>query len=87
MFAYYVRLALLSIRKNLLLSVLMVCAVALGIGACMSFVSINYLMKKDPIPAKSDVLFAVRLDSWSPNNPYGDDGTRRRNSPTPTPWH
>ncbi len=74
MFAYYVRLAFLSIRKNLLLSLLMVCAVALGIGACMSFVSINYLMKKDPIPAKSDVLFAVRLDSWSPNNPSSDDG-------------
>lgn len=75
MFAYYVRLAAISIRKNAVMSALMVCAVALGIGACMTFANITYLLAKDPIPAKSDVLYAVQLDSWSPDNPYRADGT------------
>ena len=74
MFAYYVRLAAISIRKNAAMSALMVCAVALGIGACMTAANINYLLAKDPIPAKSDVLYAVQLDSWSPDHPYRPDG-------------
>lgn len=75
MFAYYVRLAVISIRNNAVLSALMVCAVALGIGACMTFVTIQYIMSKDPIPAKSDVLHHVQLDSWSPNQPFSHDGS------------
>ena len=75
MLAYYVRLAVISIRRNAALSALMVCAIGIGIGACMTFVTINYIMAKDPIPAKSDVLHHVQLDSWSPNSPYRDDGS------------
>ena len=75
MFAYYVRLAAISIRRNAVMSVLMVCAVALGIGVCMTFANINYVLAKDPIPAKSDVLYAVQLDSWSPDSPFRPDGT------------
>ena len=75
MFAYYVRLAAISIRKNAVMSALMVCAVALGIGACMTFANITYLLAKDPIPAKSDVLYAVQLDTWGPDNPFRPDGT------------
>ena len=75
MFAYYVRLAAISIRKNAVMSALMVCAVALGIGACMTFANITYLLTKDPIPAKSDVLYAVQLDSWGPDSPFRPDGT------------
>ena len=75
MLAYYVRLAAISIRKNAVMSALMVCAVALGIGACMTFANITYLLTKDPIPAKSDVLYAVQLDSWGPDSPFRPDGT------------
>jgi putative ABC transport system permease protein len=37
-------------------------------------------MSKDPIPEKSQQLFAVRLDSWSPDEPYED------NKPEEAPW-
>lgn len=70
MFFYYVRLALISIRGNLALSLLMVAAIALGIGLFMSTLTINYLMGKNPIPHKSDQLYYVRVDSWDPNEPY-----------------
>ena len=54
MLPYYFRLALLSIRNNLWLSLLMVAAIALGIGVCMTIVTVNYIMGSDPIPSKSD---------------------------------
>lgn len=69
MLAYYARLALISIRKNWAMSILMVAAVAIGIGAFMTILTVNYIMAKDPIPSKSDQLFAVQLDSWDPNQP------------------
>lgn len=75
MFAYYLRLAAASIAKSPALVALMVCAIALGIGTCMTFVNILYLLAKDPIPAKSDVLYAVQLDSWNPNRSFRPDGT------------
>lgn len=70
MTVYYLRLALISIRRNPILSALMVAAVGLGIGACMTIVTVNYTMGGDPIPQKSDVLFYVQLDSWDPNRPF-----------------
>ncbi len=66
MIAYYFRLALISIKRNPILSALMVTAIALGIGACMTTITVNYLMSNNPIKAKSDVLFHVQLDNWSP---------------------
>ncbi len=73
MFSYYLKLGWLSIRRNPLLSILMISAIAVGIGASMSTITVNYLMSSDPIPQKSDQLFYVQLDSWDPNN-QGDDG-------------
>ena len=69
MFGYYIRLALLSIRRNAILSGLMVAAIAVGIGASMTTITVNYAMGSDPIPHKSDTLFAVQVDNWDPNNP------------------
>jgi len=74
MFSYYLKLGLLSIRRNPLMSALMIAAIAIGIGACMSLITVNYAMSGDPIPQKSDQLFYVQLDSWDPNNP-NDDGS------------
>ncbi|MEX1266997.1 MAG: ABC transporter permease, partial [Woeseia sp.] len=69
MFRYYLKLGLLGIRQNPILSGLMVAAIAIGIGACMTMVTIHYVMSGDPIPQKSDQLFYVQLDSWSPTEP------------------
>ena len=68
MFSYYLKLGLLSIRRNPLLSTLMIAAIAVGIGASMTIITVNYVMSSNPIPQKSDQLFYVQLDSWDPNN-------------------
>jgi putative ABC transport system permease protein len=67
MFRYYLKLGSKSLKRNPVLSALMVLALALGIGACMTTLTVYYLMSGDPIPHKSDQLFAVQLDSWDPN--------------------
>ncbi|MCC2603852.1 ABC transporter permease [Planctobacterium marinum] len=66
MMSYYLRLAFISMRRNPVLSSLMVLAIALGIGACMTTITVNYLMSNNPIKHKSDVLFHVQLDNWGP---------------------
>lgn len=66
MFSYYLKLGWLSIRRNPLLSALMVAAIAVGIGASMTIITVNYVMSGNPIPQKSDQLYYVQLDSWDP---------------------
>lgn len=69
MFRYYLKLGVLSLRKNPVLSGLMVAAIAAGIGACMTMVNIQYVMGGNPIPHRSDLLYYVQLDAWDPNQP------------------
>jgi putative ABC transport system permease protein len=57
---------MLSIRRNPVLSALMVAAIATGIGACMTIVNIDYLMSGNPIPHRSDILYYVQVDNWDP---------------------
>jgi putative ABC transport system permease protein len=70
MFSYYMKLGALSIRKNPILSSLMVAAIATGIGAFMTIVNIDYIMSGDPIPHRSSDLYYVQLDSWDPYDAY-----------------
>ncbi|MDL5368042.1 ABC transporter permease [Xanthomonas sp. NCPPB 2654] len=62
MFGYYFRLALHSFRRNKILTALMVLAIALGIGASMTTLTVFYVLSGDPIPQKSDRLFYVQVD-------------------------
>lgn len=62
MFGYYFRLALRSFARNKILTVLMVLAIALGIGASMTTLTVFHVLSGDPIPQKSDRLFYVQLD-------------------------
>jgi putative ABC transport system permease protein len=73
MLSYQLRLALRSLRRNPLLSALMVAGVALGIGVAMTSVTAHYYLSGNPIPHKSDRLFYVQLDSWNPQSPFDDD--------------
>lgn len=73
MLRYYMKLGLLSIRRNPILSGLMVAAIATGIGACMTIVNIDYVMSGNPIPQRSDLLFHVQLDSWDPFEEADDE--------------
>ena len=70
MLRYYLKLGFFSIRKNPILSFLMVAAIAVGIGACMTIVNIDYVMSGNPIPHRSDLVYHVQVDSWDPNDPY-----------------
>ena len=62
MFGYYFNLALRSFKRNKALTALMVLAIALGIGASMTTLTVFHVLSGDPIPQKSDRLFYVQLD-------------------------
>jgi putative ABC transport system permease protein len=65
MFAYYLRLGFRSLRRNPVLTALMVLTLGIGIAASMSTLTVLVIMSGNPIPAKSDRLFVPILD----NNP------------------
>lgn len=67
MFGYYLDLALRSFRRNKILTALMVLAIALGIGASMTTLTVFHVLSGDPIPGKSERLFYVQLDAESMN--------------------
>ncbi len=67
MFGYYFTLALRSFKRNKALTFLMVLAIALGIGASMTTLTVFYVLSGDPIPQKSDKLFYPRIDPRSAN--------------------
>jgi putative ABC transport system permease protein len=77
MFGYNVKLALKSMGRNPIMTGLMVAAIAVGIGVSMTTLTVHYLMSSNPIPEKSDVLFAVTMDSWNPLRPFDDDRPER----------
>jgi putative ABC transport system permease protein len=70
MLRYYLKLGFLSIRANPMLSALMVAAIAIGIGACMTIVTVRHVMSDNPVAHKNDQLYHVQLDNWNPNDPY-----------------
>jgi putative ABC transport system permease protein len=66
MFSYYFTLAVRSLKRNIVLTVLMIAAVGVGIGASMTTLTVFRAMASDPIPGKSRQLFAVQIDNWGP---------------------
>ncbi|MCX7513667.1 ABC transporter permease [Frateuria hangzhouensis] len=66
MFGYYLDLALRSLKRNKALTALMVLAIAVGIGASMTTLTVVHLLSGDPIPGKSSVLYFPQVD---PENP------------------
>ena len=67
MFAYYLDLALRSLKRNKVLTALMVLAIALGIAvgisASMTTLTVMHLLSGDPLPGKSGTLFYVQVDA------------------------
>lgn len=62
MFAYYLDLAWRSLRRNKVLTALMVLAIAVGIGASMTTLTVMHLLSGDPLPGKSATLFYPQVD-------------------------
>ncbi|GLQ90422.1 ABC transporter permease [Dyella flagellata] len=67
MLSYYFHLAIRSLRHNKVLTGLMVLAIAVGIGASMTTLTVMHLLSGNPLPGKSDVLFYAQVDP----NPNG----------------
>ncbi|WP_299595714.1 ABC transporter permease [uncultured Microbulbifer sp.] len=70
MIGYYISLALRSLRGTPILSALMIAAIAVGVGASMTVLTVNYMTSKNPLVDKDDQLYAVQLDGWDPNEAY-----------------
>jgi putative ABC transport system permease protein len=70
---YYSSLALLSLRRNFVLSILMIVSIGVGVALTMTAFTILYVMSRDPIPEKSDQLFAVQIDNGGPRSRKPDD--------------
>jgi putative ABC transport system permease protein len=69
MLGYYLDLAARSMRRNAVLTAVMIAVVGVGIGASMTLLTALRAMSADPIPAKSARLFSVRVDNWGPDAP------------------
>ncbi len=65
MFADHLRNALRALRSSPVLTLLMVLALGLGIGACMTTLTVYRVLAVDPIPGKSSRLYEVQLDAGS----------------------
>lgn len=70
MFGYYLEIAVRNLRRNPGLTALMVGAVALGIAVCVMTLTLYRAMSGNPIWWKNDVLYAVTMDFWDPQQPY-----------------
>jgi putative ABC transport system permease protein len=80
MFGYHLRLGLNSLRRNPVLTALMIGAIALGIAVCLTALNVFTLVSGNPIAHRNDVLFAVQMDGWDPNRPWDEE------RPELAPW-
>jgi len=80
MFSYYLQLALRSFRRNRLLTALMVLAIAFGVGASMTTLTVLHVLSADPIPGNHQLhrveLDARPADSYKPGDEPQEQLTR-----------
>lgn len=73
MFGYYLRLAMISLKRNRVLTALMVAAIALGIGMSMTSMTVLHLMSGNPLAHKDEIVRRVQVDNWDANQPINED--------------
>jgi putative ABC transport system permease protein len=76
MFLYNLRIALLSLKRNRILSMVIIGGIALGIAVSTMFSTMRHAFAKDPLPGKSDSLYYVQMDNWDPMKAYPDDASQ-----------
>jgi len=76
MFGYYLDLALRSLRRHKVLTTLMVLALALGIGATITTLTVLRLLSGDPLPQKSAQLFYPQVDPYPADQPFSRSGKK-----------
>jgi putative ABC transport system permease protein len=62
MVGYYIELALRNMKRNMVLTALMVLAIAVGIGASMTTLTIMHLLSGDPLPGRSQHIYYPQVD-------------------------
>ena len=67
MFAYYLELALRSLKRSPGLTALMVLSIGVGVALAMTTWTLVRTMSSDPIPQKSAQLFVPTIDMWGPS--------------------
>lgn len=72
MLIYYFNLALRSFKRHRVLTALMVLAIALGIGASMTTLTVFSVLSGDPLPGSSHTLFHPQIEP-RPLNPDGPE--------------
>ena len=72
MLGYYFDLALRSLRRNTVLTSLMVLAIAVGIGASMTTLTVMHLLSRDPLPGRSTHLFYPQVNPTPKGYERGD---------------
>lgn len=85
MLAYNTRIATKNLKRNPMLTAIIVAGIALGICASTTFTTVRHMFARDPLPGRSNRLFFVRMDNWDPANAYptSDDGTPMNPHPLP----
>jgi putative ABC transport system permease protein len=73
MLRYYIHLAFKSFARTPGMTALMVLAIAVGIAVCIVTLTVYRGMAGNPIWWKSDRLYSVTMDSWSPQFPARGD--------------
>src|SRR5262245_4352402 len=73
MFGYHLRLGLKSLRRNPVLTALMIGAIGLGIAVCLTTLNVYSLVSGNPPAARNDIEYAVQVDSWDPNEGWDKD--------------
>jgi putative ABC transport system permease protein len=73
MFAYNTRIALKSLRRNPVLTAIIIGGIALGICASTTFTTLRHMFARDPLPGRSSQLFYLRMDNWDPAKAYPDN--------------
>jgi putative ABC transport system permease protein len=84
--AYNARIATKSLKRNPVLTAIIILGIALGICATTTFTTVRHMFARDPLPGKSDKLFYVRMDNWDPANAYptSDNGPKNPHPLPPT---
>jgi putative ABC transport system permease protein len=70
MLLYNLRIAVKSLRRNPVLTAVIIGGIALGICASTTFTTVRHMFARDPLPGKSGNMFYVRMDNWDPHSPY-----------------
>ncbi len=74
MLVYYFQLGLRSLKRNPVLTALMVVSIAVGVAASMTTYAVLRATSSNPIPEKSSQLFVPQIDNGGPNLSVENDG-------------